>query len=56
VCLDLVVVAAAVLLLDDVAGLGQVGDDAVGAALPAWSSPASACRMPAWPRLPCLPG
>jgi hypothetical protein len=28
-----VAVAAAVLLLDDVAGLGQVGDDAVGAAL-----------------------
>jgi len=27
----LVVVAAAVFLLDDVAGLGQVGDDAVGA-------------------------
>ena len=31
--LDLVAVAAAVLLLDHVAGLGQVGDDAVGAAL-----------------------
>jgi len=31
--LDLVAVAAAVLLLDDVAGPGQVGDDAVGAAL-----------------------
>jgi hypothetical protein len=31
--LDLVAVAAAFLLLDHVAGLGQVGDDAVGAAL-----------------------
>ncbi len=31
--LDLVAVAAAVFVLDDVAGLGQVGDDAVGAAL-----------------------
>src|SRR5207247_6776392 len=31
--LDLVAVAAAVLLLDEVAGCGQVGDDAVGAAL-----------------------
>jgi hypothetical protein len=31
--LDLVAVAAAVFLLDDVAGPGQVGDDAVGAAL-----------------------
>src|SRR5579863_5872445 len=31
--LDLVAVAAAVLLRDHVAGLGQVGDDAVGAAL-----------------------
>jgi len=31
--LDLVAVAAAVLLLDHVAGLGQLGDDAVGAAL-----------------------
>ena len=33
VCLDLVAVAAAVLVFDHVAGLGQVGDDAVGAAL-----------------------
>ena len=31
--LDLVAVAAAVLLLDEVAGCGQVGDDGVGAAL-----------------------
>ena len=31
--LDLVAVTAAVLLLDEVAGCGQVGDDAVGAAL-----------------------
>jgi hypothetical protein len=31
--LDLVAVAAAVFLRDHVAGLGQVGDDAVGAAL-----------------------
>src|ERR1700684_1725548 len=31
--LDLVAVAAAVLLLDDVPGLGQVSDNAVGAAL-----------------------
>ena len=31
--LDLVAVAAAVLVLDDVAGLGEVGDDAVGGAL-----------------------
>jgi hypothetical protein len=30
--LDLVAVAAAVFLLDHVAGLGQAGDDAVGAA------------------------
>jgi hypothetical protein len=29
---DLVAVTAAILLLDDVAGVGQVGDDAVGAA------------------------
>jgi hypothetical protein len=33
VCLDLVAVAAAVFLLHHVAGCGQVGDDAVGAAL-----------------------
>ena len=33
VCLDLVAVAAPVLLLDDVAALDQVADDAVGAAL-----------------------
>jgi hypothetical protein len=33
--LDLAAVAAAVLLLDEVAGSGQVGDDAVGAALAA---------------------
>jgi hypothetical protein len=33
VSLDLVTVAASVLLRDHVAGLGQVGDDAVGAAL-----------------------
>jgi hypothetical protein len=32
-CLDLVAVATAVFLLDDVARRGQVGDDAVGAAL-----------------------
>jgi hypothetical protein len=32
VCLDLVAVAAAVLLLDHTAGRGQAGDDAVGAA------------------------
>src|SRR5260370_18018523 len=31
--LDLVAVAAAVFLLDDVAGLGPAGDDAAGAAL-----------------------
>src|SRR5205085_11007366 len=31
--LDLVAVTPALLLLDDVAGLGEVGDDAVGAAL-----------------------
>jgi len=31
--LDLVAVTAAVLLLDHVAGLGQLGDDAVSAAL-----------------------
>jgi hypothetical protein len=31
--LDLVAVAAAVLLPDQVAGLGEIGDDAVGAAL-----------------------
>ena len=31
--LDLVAVAAAVLLLDDVPGLGEIGDDAVGGAL-----------------------
>ena len=31
--LDLVAVAAAVFVLDHVAGCGQVGDDAVGAAL-----------------------
>jgi hypothetical protein len=31
--LDLVAVAAAFLLLDHVAGLGQLGDDALGAAL-----------------------
>ena len=31
-CLDLVAVAAAVFVLDDVAGRGQVGDDAVSAA------------------------
>ncbi len=31
VCLDLVAVAAAVLLLDDVAGLGKVGDNAISA-------------------------
>jgi len=33
VFLDLVAVAAAVFVLDDVPGCGQVGDDAVGAAL-----------------------
>jgi hypothetical protein len=33
VTLDLVAVAAAVLLRDHVAGLGEVGDDAVGTAL-----------------------
>jgi hypothetical protein len=31
--LDLVAAAAAVFLLDDLAGLGQLGDDAAGAAL-----------------------
>ena len=31
--LDLVAVAAAVLVLDDVPGLGEIGDDAVGGAL-----------------------
>ena len=31
--LDLVALAAAVLVLDDVAGLGEIGDDAVGGAL-----------------------
>jgi hypothetical protein len=33
VCLDLVTVAAAIFLLHHVAGCGQAGDDAVGAAL-----------------------
>src|SRR6185437_493061 len=33
VSLDLVAVAAAVLVLDDVPGLGEIGDDAIGGAL-----------------------
>jgi hypothetical protein len=33
VCLDLAAIAAAVLLLDDVPGCGQVGDDAAGASV-----------------------
>src|SRR5205823_358434 len=60
--LDLVAVAAAVLLLDQVAGLGQLGDDAVGAALgDAHPGPASAtamsCCIPASKRgLAFIPG
>jgi hypothetical protein len=45
--LDLVTVAAAVLLLDDVAGLGQAGDDTVGAAPgDAQAGPMSRSRIP----------
>jgi hypothetical protein len=51
--LDLVAVAAAVLLLDHVAGCGQAGNDAVGAALGA--ARAGLCRsntrLGGWPAL-----